>query len=105
MDDIISVAGKLYRQIEDNKLDNYKKLSKKRLNTIIKKKIMTSLIGSLSRFEKYFRVDGESKEWQDCRNEILTNGNNQIRALEKELEEYDIVWNRHSIILKDNADE
>jgi hypothetical protein len=61
----------------------------------IKKKILTSTIGSLARFEKYFgHLWGHNKEhlteqeermldlWEEARYEILNLGNQQIRSLD-----------------------
>jgi hypothetical protein len=111
--DNLEKAARINHQMDKERNINYKDLSKQRLCKIMKKKITTSLIGSLARFEKFFgsnwghEVENPTEQqilykklWELCRNEILTHGNNQLRALEKELQEYDINWNRHSIILK-----
>ena len=68
-------------------------------------KIKTSFIGAISEFEQSFGLlwgDNKSEEeltdnqrkwlklWKSVRGKILSNGNNQIRTLEKELERYDV---------------
>ena len=68
-------------------------------------KIKTSFIGAISQFEQSFgllwgddKPEGELtdnqrkwlKLWKSVRGRILSNGNNQIRTLEKELERYDV---------------
>ena len=81
---------------------NYEAESKNRLLNIIRKKITTAVIGALSAIDNsefgnlIEANDNLYNEWQEVRNRILTNGNNQIRALEKEIEQYNIKWNRHN---------
>jgi hypothetical protein len=84
--------------------------SNKRLGRILKKKLTTSFIGAIANIEKFFgHVWGHGKPasectqeqldmremWDKLRTSILNNGNNQLRAVESELEQYDIVWNMH----------
>lgn len=82
---------------------SYEEDSKKRLGKIISQKIRTTMIGALEsfeyKFEKYLE-DPEFKDmFQEVRKEILDNGNNQIRATEKELEQYEVKWNRYTIVM------
>lgn len=106
--------------------EKYNVSSKNRLLTIGKKKMSTTMIGAISSFEKFFgflwghdaplldwqrsflqklEKAGVSKEvlkevWTEARNEVLTKGNNQIRAFEQELDQYDVKWNKHNLPLK-----
>jgi hypothetical protein len=61
----------------------------------VKKKILTTTIGSLARFEKYFGfLWGQNKEyltpqeekmldlWEEARHEILNLGNKQMRSID-----------------------
>ncbi len=97
-----------------NSVANYNEESRKRLMKIIQTKLRTAFICPLSKFEQYFgeligykKSDNElsltelklRKLFESFRNDVLNNGNNQIRALEKELTEYTIKWNRHFVSL------
>lgn len=91
----------------------YQSASRDRLWRILKKKVTTSFIGAIARVETLIGKDlwGHGKPlsectpnqkewreiWEQCRNEILNNGNNQLRAIENEVGEYVVSWNRHSI--------
>ena len=96
-----------------NKTTNYKEESKKRLQAIGTKKIQTTMIGALNAIEDIFGfLWGMGKEdisdveadiadmYQTLRKRILDNGNNQMKALENELKQYDVVWNRYSMVLE-----
>lgn len=89
----------------------FKEQSRTRLMRIIETKLKTTLIGSVSRFEGHFgrtlwghglpeeQLTEAQKQWREvwnqCRNEVLNNGNQQLRALEKEIINYDIEWLRY----------
>lgn len=88
----------------------YNESSQKRLFKILEKKLQTSFIGALSQFEEAFgALWGKNKDdseltqderqalilWNEVRTNILNNGNNQIRAVYNELNQYTISWNRH----------
>lgn len=88
----------------------YEEISRSRLGNIIFKKLQTAFVGSLSRFENYFghiwghglepeELNEEQKVyraiWQECRDEILNNGNNQARGLRDELPQYTVRWDRY----------
>lgn len=89
----------------------YNASSKARLIKILEKKLKTSFIGALSQFEEFFgrALWGHGKDdedrtqdekefyemWQQCRTNILNNGNNQIRAIENELQQYEVSWQRY----------
>jgi len=71
-----------------------KKSNNKKINQIIKKRIQTTMIGAIARFEENFGflwgqdkdIDLNSEQirnleiWEKTRTEILDNGNNQIRG-------------------------
>lgn len=88
----------------------YQDACKKRLFRIVGKKVTTSFVGALARFEDFFgrlwghgRPEQELSEnerrwrelWRECRTEILNNGNNQVRALEAELAMHGVEWERY----------
>lgn len=106
--------------------EQYLKESKKRLNTIIDRKMQTTFIGALSAFQNKFgflwgdesynyteeteKLLEELKKiglgedycyqiWMECREKVLNNGNNQMRAINNELEQYTIEWNRYRLNL------
>lgn len=99
--------------MEDRKKKILNERSKAKLKKEIKKRIQTTMIGSLSSIEKYFGFlwgdDSEiepTKEqlqirevFEELRTEILDKGNNQIRNSESEIENYDVIWNRYHINL------
>ena len=79
----------------------YSGASHRRLAQSIKKKIMTTMIGALDRFEKQFGDIWENnaeamQEWQELRKAVLDNGNRQIRMMNNELDDYDVKWNKYS---------
>lgn len=87
-----------------------KERSKTRLKKEIKKRIETTMIGSLASIEKYFgELWGHNDEdktpeqaqlrsiFEELRSEILDRGNNQIRQIESEVESYDVVWQKYHI--------
>lgn len=91
--------------------------SKNRLRRIMEKKFKTSFIGAISKFETVFgRLWGHGKDygqltenekkfrllWEQVRGEILNNGNNQIRAMQQEIELYDIIFNGYQSLLTVN---
>ena len=98
--------------MENRKKDIVSERSKTRLKKEIKKRIQTTMIGSLSSIEKFFGfLWGEGSEdltkdqiemrdiFEDMRTEILDKGNVQIRNIDSEIESYDIVWNKYHINL------
>lgn len=81
-----------------------KERSKKRLKEVGQQKIKTTMIGAIASIEEHFGYlwehDLEMKDIFDIvRSEILDKGNTQIRNLEVELSNYDIVWTRYKTIL------
>lgn len=110
----MNAANKRHKEILLCNEPNYKKRSAERLLKIIAKKMETTYIGALSQFETNFGklwghgkplselTDSERKHrdlWDNTRKNILDRGNNQFRAIEKELLEYEISWQRHSLTL------
>ena len=102
----------LVRQHENFKVakdKQYKNISKERLLKLSKKKVQTTMIGSLSTVEKFFGfLWGHEKEgavtpeeehmkelYEEVRSEILDRGNTQARNLEAEFAYYDIEWLRY----------
>jgi hypothetical protein len=118
-----------YRQPSKDELaKKFLEDSKKRFIKTLETKMKTAFIGPLNEFEKQFGfLWGDSnynstnvaarqlKEcldnagidetiwlevWNQIRERILTNGNNQLRALLTELETYTLHWNRYRMDLK-----
>jgi len=96
--------------LKKRKEEHNKEISKQRLLEISKKKIQTTMIGSLSSIEKHFGFlwdsDNLSQEqlelkevFENLRSEILDRGNTQIRNLENEFVHYEIVWKKYTINL------
>tara|TARA_Y100000389_G_C17263912_1_gene414428 strand:+ start:346 stop:717 length:372 start_codon:yes stop_codon:yes gene_type:complete len=93
--------------------ERYKDLSKDKLFQVAVKKIKTTMIGALSTLEESFgflwgfNSDEEKTEdqkqifqiYEDARAKILDRGNTQIRNLESEFVNYDIVRKKHFISL------
>lgn len=84
--------------------------SKRRLAENLHKKFQTAFVCPLAQIEEKFGVlwrhkkDPEKmtlderhwwEKYQAIRNVILNNGNNQIRAMEAELQTYTVRWDRH----------
>ncbi len=121
----MDIEKQLENALKLNKIDEekfkkkYESDSKSRLFKITSTKIRTSFIGALSAFEQNFGElwghrlpDSELTEeqlrwkeiWEMCRTSILNNGNHQIRAVENEMSQYLISWNRHQTFLKPKED-
>ena len=88
--------------------DKYRVDSKDRLSKILKKKVQTTMIGSLSSIEEHFSFlwSTDSSEmtpeqkmmyeiFQKVRSEILDKGNTQARNIDAELSQYDVKWLRY----------
>lgn len=97
----------------DKKQEIFNERSKTRLKKEVKKRIQTTMIGSLSSVEKFFGFlwgEGSDSEltkeqvrmreiFEEIRTEILDKGNTQIRNSDSEIENYDVVWNKYHINL------
>ena len=99
--------------MDNRKQEIINERSKTRLKKEIKKRIQTTMIGSLSSVEKYFGFlwgENSDKEltkeqmhmrevFEEMRTEILDKGNSQIRNSDSEIENYDVIWNKYHINL------
>lgn len=99
--------------MNNGKRDILDERSKNRLKKEIKKKIQTTMIGSLSSIEKYFGfLWGEDSDYEltkdqirmrdifeELRTEILDKGNIQLRNADAEIESYDVTWRNYHINL------
>jgi hypothetical protein len=98
-----------YEKARDQK---YQIESKNRLSSIIRKKIQTTMIGSLSSVEEHFGFlwaedapyDEDQKSamldlFNKVRSEILDKGNGQSRNVDAELSQYDVKWLRYSMTM------
>ena len=109
MDDFSNYLKKSF-EFKQKREERQKELSKDRLLSAAKKKVQTTMIGSLSTVEKYFGflwdVENPTPEqnqlkdfFEDLRSEILDRGNTQIRNLENEFLNYDITWKKYTVNL------
>jgi hypothetical protein len=93
----------------------YQDASRERLLRILKTKLKTTFVGDLARVETFLGpLWGHGKDpsllspeelywrerWETLRTEILNNGNHQIRAVESELAQHTVSWDRHRIELR-----
>ena len=104
MDNGYNEILKMKSNIEQQKKTQYKRDSKERLKKIARKKIQTTMIGALDTVEKHFGFLWEEDNrlraiYDTIRQEILDRGNDQIRNLDSELEQYDIEWLRYNLVL------
>ena len=103
------MEGKDYEQARE---DKYYADSRNRLSKILRKKIETTMIGSLSSIEEHFGflwaddspypedVKSEMLDlYNKVRSEILDKGNGQARNVDAELAQYDIKWLRYSMTI------
>lgn len=86
----------------------YKQESRERLKKIARKKIQTTMIGALDSIEKKFGFlwQGDSSQdkrlhdlFMELRQEILDRGNDQMRNLDSEINQYDVEWLRYHLTL------
>jgi hypothetical protein len=88
--------------------DFHKDKSRERLSLNMKKKVKTTMIGALASIEEHLgflwghNQDNPTEDqdeirdiFEDLRSEILDRGNHQIRNIDIELSQYDIIWNRY----------
>jgi len=120
MDRLRNVAN-TRKEVEEHATQrSFQEASRRRLLKILEKKLHTAFIGALSHVETHFgRLWGHGKDemdcteqelawreiWNLCRTDILTNGNNQLRAVQAEMQLYKIEWNRYStqLVVKRNG--
>lgn len=103
---------KLKSIADDNKKRNeqrYREVSKKKLSDSIATKMRTIMIGALAKMEEEMgglwgnnhdkplsKFEQEMYDrWQNIRTHILDLGNNNIRAVEQELTQYNMTWERY----------
>lgn len=114
----LQAAHKKQKEAKEKK---YSDRSKKRLSTIITKKIKTSFIGSIAAVEDgmgflwgHDKKDSELTDderamkeiWEVVRAQILDNGNGQLRGAINELNNNSVHWDRYHVdIPVDNPDE
>lgn len=106
--------------------ERYAEESRKRLAKIAATKIRTTFIGALAEVEKVFgflwgvqpqfMTEDQlkmkeslealgfdeayfAKQWEEARTAILNNGNNQARALDQEILQYSMTWNRYRMTI------
>ena len=107
-DDLIRQQSE-YTGVRD---DKYKNDSRERLSKILKKKVETTMIGSLSSIEEHLSFlwtssSGEATPeqkimydlFQKIRSEILDKGNTQARNIDAELLQYEVKWLRYNTII------
>lgn len=109
MDDFSQYLKKSF-DLKQKKEERQKELSKDKLFSITKKKIQTTMIGSISSIENHFGflwdVENPTNEqnqlkiiFEEIRSEILDRGNTQMRNLENEFGNYDITLKNYTISL------
>ena len=93
------------------KEEGLKDVSKNKLYQVSKKKILTTMIGALDSIEKNFgflwsdseNMTSQQKQmrsiYDQIRSEILDKGNTQIRNLEAEFSNYDIVFKKYNTVI------
>jgi hypothetical protein len=90
------------RKSQEASQSRFAEESRKRLDKIISTKLTTTFI------KKDHERTEEEKElytiWESIRTEVLNNGNNQLRALRNELQNHNILWNRHTLVIKNNEE-
>lgn len=92
--------------------EKYRRQSKSKLASNMKTKIKTTMIGAIASMEDHFgELWGEGKDeidlteeqlrmrdvFEELREEILDKGNQQIRNVDAEMNQYDIVWERYNV--------
>ena len=109
MDDFQGYLKKHF-EFKQKREDRQKDLSKEKLLKATKKKVQTTMIGALHSVGQHlgflWNVDNPGPEenqlreiFEDLRSEILDRGNNQIRNLESEFANYEIIWKKYSMKL------
>ena len=92
--------------------EKYRSDSKHRLSKILRKKIETTMIGALSSIEEHFgflwaedspHSDEEKASMLDLynkvRSEILDKGNTQSRNVDAELAQYEVKWQKYTMVI------
>lgn len=108
-------AGRLRRKAQEQSKVRRFQQSRQRLLQILEKKLRTTFIGAISAMEEsaFGRLWGHNSRpderteqqqrwyevWQQLRTKILNNGNNQLRAVQSELELYEIEYQGYRTVL------
>lgn len=111
MDEGFRTLVQMKKESEARQKEKYKTDSKERLKKIAAKKIQTTMIGALDSIEKHLGFLWEEDEngdsnsalrevYEIVRQEILDRGNDQIRNLITELDQYEVTWLRYQLKLK-----
>lgn len=118
-DQMRAVARRRHTTEDPARRERHAAKSKEELVKNLTKKFQTAFVGPLATFEKYFgdvwglglpaAECSESQlrsreDWEACRNEILTNGNNQARAARAELDLYTVNYERYQTKLNTKED-
>jgi hypothetical protein len=111
IEDFDKMRDKL-KNLKDNKDQQYKDNSKRRLLVNLQKKFNTTIIGSLAVFEEFFGdlwghgkavedLTWDEQEWRKiwstARSRILDNGNSNLRAAQNEIAQYTLHWDRYVV--------
>lgn len=100
----------LKAEVEKERKTQYKNDSKERLAKIVTTKLKTTMIGAIAAVERHLdaflqpdengKINTKYREAFDkIRQDILDNGNNQIRNVLSEIDQYDIEWLRYRYTL------
>ena len=111
MDEGYKTLIQMKRESEARQKAKYKTDSKERLKKIATKKLQTTMIGALDSIEKHLGFLWEDDEEGKCnaglrdtydivRQEILDRGNDQIRNMMTEIDQYDMEWLRYQLKLQ-----
>lgn len=94
--------------------EQYLELSRRRLDKLVTTKVRTAFIGALAAFEEnYGFLWGKGKNeddlteqesimrelWMQTRTKVLNNGNTQMRAVQTEIANHVVSWNRYHMEL------
>lgn len=92
--------------------DKFREQSKKRLLKAVETKMRTTFIGAISAIEEELgalwghgknKLTEEEEEfkriWERLRSHILDTGNSQLRAIVKEINQYNIAWEEQYVSL------
>lgn len=104
----------LKQRLQETSQKRYLEISRKRLDTIVTKKMRTCFIGALAVFEEEFgflwgygKTEDKLSEqeqamfqlWKQARTRVLNNSNNQLRAVKSEIANHVVSWNRYHLDL------
>lgn len=108
-------ASNRRKELQKENDARFKEESKRRLKTNAEKKMKTTFIGAIDSIEKKFgHLWGRGKTqlspsernwaelWEELRKEILDKGNNQLRNLKNEIDEYEVEWQKYHYEFRGN---